>query len=197
MIGRVPELPDTSVPSLQAWFKAIHAWTGGGWHADDPATDLAVFTNEEGVYVERCMEEIRAAAAAWPDPDYLYTLCGDGPARADSVWPGFVLDAHLDSARIGNPSFEGREYPNVVMEDGGVFFMIEFREKTGFATAHDEFRIMEVDGARFGVNGRYVDLSEAAPVEETAVTFHDLSDVDRIVNSRLGKSVGCVSPHAR
>jgi hypothetical protein len=100
---------------------------------------------------------------------------------ADTIWPGFVLDASLDSARIGNPSIADRALPNVIFEDVGRFFMIEFGERDVNATSQSDLRLYEVEGVTFDKHGEtsgrpYVDLSQAVVDEDSVVLFSDLND---------------------
>jgi hypothetical protein len=174
MTGRIPELRDTELATVKDWFAQVVPLVGG-WHADDSVFDLD-FTPEEAKEVSASINRIFRGRKNWPDPDLLYDLAAHGIFEVEKAYPGFKLDVGLPSRRLGHSYIPGRELPNLLVEDGGQYVIVEFPDRVGPVS---EQSVFVMKSAR-GPVGEDFDPSAYVVDEESAREFHDISNVEGI-----------------
>lgn len=184
---RIKKLAGDDFNSIRKWFADTVAAIGGeGWHADDnPSVDPIVngrtgerlFSEEEATIVSETMKRVFAAAQDWPDPDFVYDLAMKGSFDVERFYPGFVLDMSGPAGRLGFVSIPGREFPNLLVEEAGLYAVVEFPQKTGKASEHTHFTIWQVDRlpAGYEKNPGTIEVDEYDPIEFT--NFGDLEDL--------------------
>ena len=196
MLTDRPELQDTSPLAARRWFSRIAAQIGGeGWHPDDPPGEIInvasgerVFSDDEAVYVARVMADIRDASAAWPDPDFLYTVAAQTDFAAEEMWPGFVVDAGVVGCIGTGYASVPSETPNFLLEDGGVVFIVEFPGRRQPVSAYGEIHVTPLEGVTLTRGG--FDIADAHPERSSTVVVGSLDEIaDATVSIFKGASM--------
>lgn len=185
-MSRVKKLQSTDIQSIRHWFaETVEAIGGEGWHADDsPAsiingrTGKRLFSDEEAVIVKDAMRQIFVAARSWADDGLVYDLAMMGSIPVEKAYPGIVIDAFTPAGRLGYVTIPGREYPNVLVENGGQYAILEFPQGTGPISEHEHFILKAVKKlpANYSKNPSSIQVDEGNPS-----VFSDLSEVEDIV----------------
>jgi hypothetical protein len=190
-MSRIKKLEGTDIQSIRKWFaETVEVIGGEGWHADDdPASDPIInirtgaelFSEEEARIVSQTMKRVFAAAQDWPDPDFVYDLAMKGSFDVEKFYPGFVLDVSGPAGRLNFVSIPGREFPNLLVEEAGLYAIVEFPQKTGRASEHTHFTMWQVDRlpAGYEKNPASIEVDEQDPIE-----FSDFSDVEDLLAQR-------------
>lgn len=169
----IPDLASTDVLSAKEWFKALSD-LGLTFHADDPVDDFTgdggepLLASAAAAKVNATMRRLHAAAANWTDPEFIYSLAGEGRFAVEADYPGFVMDRSIpDASRLGYVSVPGQDLPTVIMEDMGEFVAVQFGPWDGKLTEATVFRAVPTRGVRFSANGT-VNLSGIEMLHEEA-----------------------------
>lgn len=159
-MSRIKKLEGTDIQSIRKWFaETVEAIGGEGWHADDDPTHDPIingktgehlFSEEESRIVSQSMRQIFKAAEDWHDPDMVYDLAMNGSFDVERLYPGFILDVSLISARLGHVTVPGREHPNLLVEEAGQYALVEFPDREGPASEHERFILKAVEKSSVG-----------------------------------------------
>lgn len=181
----IPDLAATDVMSAKAWFRSLSD-LGLTFHADDDVGDILgrdgepLLSEAAAAKVDETMDRLHRAARGWTDPDFIYSLAGEGRFATEADYPGFVLDRSIpDASRLGYVSIPGQDLPTVVMEDMGEFVALQFGPREGKLSEATAFRVVPTRGVRFGDNP-YVDVSGAELLFDEAreaASIEELSDL--------------------
>jgi hypothetical protein len=185
-MSRINRLEATDTQSIRKWFAETVAAIGGeGWHADDSPSTIVklstgerLFSEEEAAIVRQAMKDVFKAARSWPEPDMVYDLAMCGSIPVEALYPGIIIDAFTSAGRLGYVSIPGREFPNLLVENGGQYAILEFPQGTGPISEHENFVLKAV----LNLPADYSENPTSIPVdEENPVRFSDLFEVEDLV----------------
>lgn len=169
----IPDLKSTDVLAAKSWFEKLSG-LGLTFHADDSVEGIPgpdgepLLSDEAARKVDATMSVLHEAARGWSDPDFIYSLAGEGRFALEADYPGFVIDKSIpDASRLGYVSVPGEELPTVIVEDMGEFVALQFGPAEGKLSEATVFRAVPVNGVRFGGDS-YVDVSGAELLLEEA-----------------------------
>lgn len=185
-MSRIKKLEGTDLHSIRKWFaETVEAIGGEGWHADDSAASIIngrtgkrLFSDDEAAIVREAMRQIFIAARSWADDGLVYDLAMMGSIPVEEAYPGIVIDSFTSAGRLGYVTIPGREYPNVLVENGGQYAILEFPQRSGPISEHEHFILKAVDKlpADYSRNPSSIRVVEGSPI-----VFGDLSEVEDLV----------------
>lgn len=178
-IDAIPDLAEEDVMSAKKWFEAI-AVLGMQFHADDPVDDFIdengrpAFTAAAAAKVNETMQRLHSACWSWPDPEFIYSLAGEGTFGVEKDYPGFIIDCSIpEASRLGYVSVPGQDLPTVVVEDMSEFVAVQVSPATGKLSEATSFRVVPLSGVRFSDGG--VDVSGIGLRHQEAVVTSSLA----------------------
>lgn len=187
----VPELEGTDVITAKKFFEAISE-IGATFHADDVLEASDRISSGAANKINAAMKLLHNERAAWPDPDFIYDLAGEGSFKIEKDYPGFILDASIPAAgRTGYVSVPGQRFPTIVVEEMSQFMAIQIEPGQGRLSEATRFRVIPVEGASFNANGgrgEYISVWGAELQFAQAVEVASLAEVEdalSLVSNRM------------
>ena len=189
LMEQVPELVGDSVQEVKAWCRSVADLLGGGWHADDSFGEFGDLSIEASERLNRYMDMARLASRTWKDPDFLYSLAGEGGRFiAEEEWPGFEIDVSVPAAeRTGYQIWRGQPDPTIVVEDMDRFFAVSFPGEGPLSARRAV--VAEIEGAEFDLSsvyrrGDYIDTAAAVRISEQ-VEVSGIGEVEAVIGEFL------------
>jgi hypothetical protein len=120
----------------------------------------------------------KTASKSWADFGIVYDLAMMGSLPVEKLYPGIIIDAFTSAGRLGYVTIPGREFPNLLVENGGKYAILEFPQATGLISEHEHFVLKAVDKlpANYSDNPSAIRVAEGNPVR-----FSDISEVEDLV----------------